>query len=188
MVPEDQERQLLLLSTFLKEFPDIPLNIEMKKSFKRKFNDTNRKGLKDNLRSFSAVLENDVSNRTVVVVSKYDDYIDEFRELNGGKYPTGLSIKEQLFLLFFKMNMKNRALETTYDSTYSGEKTIEKVRKAGGSTFVFLTGFGPFLPAIDKKIPSDDDIFKILDRGVDGVMTDRPKALREIIDRWKKNQ
>ena len=86
------------------------------------------------------------------------------------------------------MKMKNRALETNYDSTYSGEKTFEKVRQTGGSTFVFLTGFGPLLPAIDKKIPADDHIFRILDRGVDGVMTDRPKDLREIIDRWKRNQ
>ncbi len=83
--------------------------------------------------------------------------------------------------------MKNRAFETTYDSTYSGIKTIKKVRKAGGSTFVFLTGFGPFLPAIDKKIPSDEKIFKILDRGVDGIMIDRPACVREIIDRWKKH-
>jgi len=83
------------------------------------------------------------------------------------------------------MKMKNHALETTYDITYSGKKTIEKVREAGGSTFVFLTGLGPFLPAIDKIIPSDEKIFKILDRGVDGIMTDRPASIRKIINRWK---
>jgi glycerophosphoryl diester phosphodiesterase len=184
-VPKDEDRQLLLLSDFLKKFPDMPLNIEMKKSFKRKINNTNRRGLKDNIRAFTDILDNDLSNRTIVVVSGYDDYIDEFRELTDNKYPTGLSIQEQLFLLFFKMEMKNRALETTYDSTYSGIKTIEKVREAGGSTFVFLTGFGPFLPAIDKEIPPNEKVFKILDRGVDGVMTDRPASIREIIDRWK---
>jgi glycerophosphoryl diester phosphodiesterase len=184
-VPKDKDRQLLLLSDFLNEFPDIPLNIEMKKSFKRKINDTNRKGLKDNIRAFTDILDNDLSNRTKVVVSVYDDYIDEFRELNKEKYPTGLSIQEQLFLLFFNMKMKNRTLETTYDSTYSGIETIEKVRESGGSTFAFLTGFGPLLPAIDKEIPSDEKIFKILDRGVDGIMTDRPACVREIIDRWK---
>ena len=185
-VPMEQDRQLMLLSDFLKKFPDLPLNVEMKKSFKRKVNDTNQRGLKDNIRKFSDILNNDPSKRTIVVVSAYDDYIDEFREINKNKYPTGLSIKEQLFLLFFEMKMKNRALETTYDSTYSGTKTIEKVREAGGSTFVFLTAFGPFLPAVDKKDPSDEKIFKILDRGVDGIMTDRPASIRKIIDRWKK--
>ena len=160
----------------------------MKKSFKRKINDTDRKGLKDNIRAFTDILNNDISNRTIVVVSVHDDYIDEFRKITDNKYPTGLSIQEQLYLLFFKMEMKNRALETTYDSTYSGIKTIEKVREAGGSTFVFLTGFGPFLPAIDKKIPSEEKIFKILDRGVDGIMTDRPASIRQIVDRWKINR
>ncbi len=187
-VPKHEDRQLLLLSDFLKEFPDIPLNIEMKKSFKRKINDTNRRGLKDNIKVFTEILDNDPINRTKVVVSTKDDYIDEFRKLNEDKYPTGLSIQEQLYLLFFNIKMKNRALETTYDSTYSGIETIEKVREAGGSTFAFLTGFGPFLPAVDKKIPSDEKIFKILDRGIDGIMTDRPACLREIIDRWKSKQ
>jgi glycerophosphoryl diester phosphodiesterase len=184
-VPEDEDRQLLLLSDFITKFPDIPLNIEMKKSFKRKINDTDRRGLKDNIGAFTDILNNDPSNRTIVVVSGYDEYIDEFRDISDNKYPTGLSIQEQLYLLFFKMKMKNRALETTYDSTYSGIKTIEKVREAGGSTFVFLTGFGPILPAIDEKIPSEEKIFKILDRGVDGIMTDRPASVRPIIDRWK---
>jgi len=187
-VPEDEDRQLLLLSDFLTKFPDTPLNIEMKKSFKRKINDTDRKGLKDNIRAFTEILNNDPNNRTIVVVSVHDDYIDEFRDISDNKYPTGLSIQEQLYLLFFKMKMKNRALETTYDSTYSGVKTIEKVREAGGSTFVFLTGFGPILPAIDKKIPSEEKIFKILDRGVDGIMTDRPASIRQIVDRWKTNR
>ena len=185
-VPKDGDRQLMLLSDFLRKFPDLPLNVEMKKSFRRKINDTNQRGLKDNIRKFSDILNNDLSQRTIVVVSGYDDYIDEFRKLNNNKYPTGLSIQEQLFQLFFKMKMKNRALETSYDSTYSGTKTIERVREAGGSTFVFLTAFGPFLPAIDEKIPSDEKIFEILDRGVDGIMTDRPASIRKIIDRWKK--
>ena len=90
IVPKDEDRQLLFLSDFLKKFPNISLNIEMKKSFKRKINDTNRRGLKDNIRAFTNILDNDLSNRTIVVVSGYDDYIDEFRELSDNKYPTGL--------------------------------------------------------------------------------------------------
>jgi glycerophosphoryl diester phosphodiesterase len=36
----------------------------------------------------------------------------------------------------------------------------------------------------DAKEPSKRDIFEILDRGVDGIMTDRPKSVRAIMDRW----
>jgi len=183
-VPKDSDRCLLLLSDFLELFPDKPLNIEMKKSFKRNIDDTNRRGLRDNIKAFTDILNNDPGSRTKVVVSAYDDYIDEFRELNGDKFPTGLSVKEQLTLQFFDMDMRNRALETSYDKRLSSERIIEKVREAGGATFVFLTGFGFLLPAIDDEIPDDEAIFEVLDRGVDGIMTDRPESLRSIINRW----
>jgi glycerophosphoryl diester phosphodiesterase len=183
-VPEDPDRCLLLLSKFLELFPDKPLNIEMKKSFKRKINDTNRRGLKDNIKTFTDILNNDLGSRVKVVVSVHDDYIDEFRKLNGDKFPTGLSVKEQLTLQFFDMDMKNRALETSYDKHLSSEIIIEKVREAGGATFVFLTGFGFLLPAIDDEIPNYEAISEILDRGVDGIMTDRPETVRMIMNRW----
>jgi len=183
-VPEDPDRCLMLLSDFLSKFPDIPINIEMKKSFKRKINETNRRGLKDNIRAFTGILGIDPGNRSIVVVSAFDDYIDEFRELNGDRFPTGLSIKEQLTLQFFNIDMTNRALETSYNERLSSNRIIEKVHESGGSTFVFLTGFGFLLPAIDKEMPSDEEIFEILDRGVDGIMTDRPESIRSIMNRW----
>lgn len=55
IVPKEEDRQLLLLSDFLGKFSDIPLNIEMKKSFKRKINNTDRRGLKDNIRAFTDI-------------------------------------------------------------------------------------------------------------------------------------
>jgi len=185
-VPKEPDRCLMLLSDFLEQFQNKPLNIEMKKSFKRKINETSRRGLRDNVRVFSRILKRDPgSPRPIAVVSAYDDYIDEFRELNGERFPTGLSVQEQLMLLLFGKNMKNRALETSYSSLLSGKNIIDKVRETGGSTYVFLTGFGPLLPAIDDEIPADKEIFEILDRGVDGIMTDRPESLREIIKRWR---
>jgi hypothetical protein len=118
------------------------------------------------------------------VVSAIDEYIDEFREQNGKTYPTGLSTKEQLILHTVGMKMKNRALETTHSRLFTTREIVDRVRKAGGATFVFLTEFGPLLPAIDKHPPAEKDIFEILDRGVDGIMTDRPKSVRQIMDKW----
>jgi hypothetical protein len=45
----------------------------------------------------------------------------------------------------------------------------------------------------DKEInhPNDqsiEKIVKIFDRGVDGILTDRPACFREVIDRWKKER
>jgi len=181
-VPQEEDRCLLRLPDFLSEFKDIPLNIELKKSFKRKVNDTSRKGLKDNLRVFMDILEN-ASDRKILVVSASDNRIDEFREISGDKYPTGLSIKEQMCFWFYSLNMKNRALETSHDENLSSTSIVRKVRRAGGSTFVFLTGFGWLWPSIDRN-PKQEEIFEILDRGVDGVMTDRPQQVRQFIDDW----
>jgi len=183
-VPKEEDRSLLLFDVFLKKFSYSPLNIEIKESFNRHINGHDRKGLKDNLRAFSDILDSDVGNRVKVVVSAIDEYIDEFRKQNDEKYPTGLSTKEQLIMHFLGMKMKNRAFETVHSRLFTSPKIIEQVRKQGGATFVFLTEFGPLFPALDKHEPSEKDIFEILDRGVDGIMTDRPKSVRGLMDRW----
>jgi glycerophosphoryl diester phosphodiesterase len=183
-VPQEEDRGLMLFEVFLSRFPDPPLNIELKESFKRHINGNDRKGLKDNLRAFSDLLNRDAGNRVKVVVSAIDEYIDEFRNQNGEKYPTGLSTKEQLILHVLGMKMKNRALETVHSRLLTTPKIIEQVRKEGGATFAFLTEFGFLFPALDEHAPSEKDIFEILDRGVDGIMTDRPKSVRDIMDRW----
>lgn len=183
-VPKEDDRRLLLLDSFLEKFPDPPLNIEIKESFNRHVNDADRKGLKDNIRAFADILDADGGHRVKVVVSAIDPYIDEFRKQNGETYPTGLSTKEQLILHFLGMKMKNRAFETVHSRLFTSPKIIEQVRNRGGATFVFLTEFGPLFPALDAHEPSEKDIFEILDRGVDGIMTDRPKSVRDLMDRW----
>jgi len=50
----------------LKRFPDAPLNIELKESFKRHINGNDRKGLKDNIRAFSDFLNADAGSRIKV--------------------------------------------------------------------------------------------------------------------------
>jgi glycerophosphoryl diester phosphodiesterase len=185
-VPKEDDRCLLRLADFLKKFPKTPLNVEIKESFSRKINETDRKGLKDNIRALNEMLVNDSGSRKIVVVSANDIYIQEFRRCNREKFPSGLSTQEQLVLLlplaFF--GMKNRALETSYSQMISNKIMVQRIRNLGGSTFVFLTEFGRWLPAIDKDMPSDEAISEILDRGVDGIMTDRPECVRKIMNKW----
>ena len=55
---------------------------------------------------------------------------------------------------------------------------------------MFITGIGP-IPAIDEDLngdSSDNKIYEILDRGIDGIVTDRPKQVRQIMCRWIKNK
>ncbi len=185
-VTMSEDRNLLRLSDFLKKFQDVPLNIEMKESFELKTNECNRNDLHDNIRAFSDILAIHGGNRTIVVVSGNHDFIDEFRKINGSAFPTGLSVKEQLLLRIIDLDMRNRALETTHVNLLSTKRLINKVHRLGGATFVFLTAFG-FLRAIDKASnhPTRRQLFEILNRGVDGIMTDRPRRVREIMSEWR---
>jgi glycerophosphoryl diester phosphodiesterase len=187
-VPAEEERRLMRLADFLAAFPGTPLNIEIKDSFLRKVNDTDRKGLTHHLRVLTDLLVNAGGGRTIVVVSAVGEIIAAFRAMNGDAFPTGLSFKEQLWLqavgpLF---DMRRRALETSYSELAASRVIIDAVRRSGGATFVFLTEFGPLLPAIDAQPgrPSRRELFAILDRGVDGIMTDRPKRVRKLMDEW----
>ena len=82
------------------------------------------------------------------------------------------------------ISLENRVLETSYFPLFSISQIINKVNIAGSYTYVFLTGFGT-IPSIDTD-PDEKEIFKILNRGVDGIMTDRPKRIREIVEKWLK--
>ena len=108
--------------------------------------------------------------------------LKEFRRQDPKTYPTNLSWFEHLTLPFEKKILENRVFETTHVKYVSSRRIIEKVRKLGGSTYVFLTYLWPF-PAIDVDL-SEKNIFEILDRGVDGIMTDRPRCVRKIMDKW----
>ena len=125
-VPKEDDRCLLRLTDFLTQFPAIPLNVEMKKSFNRKINEADRKGLKDNIRAFCDILKRDINDRTIVVVSAIDHYIDEFREINGETFATGLSTQEQFVLLLniIGPRLKDRALETSYSPIISNKAIV----------------------------------------------------------------
>ncbi len=181
-VLNDKEgRELLLLSQFLSKFPTVPLNIELKASFKKNLGSQN--GLAGNIAEFVRVLDAGKYDRDIIVASASHSIIEEFRKQSGERFVTNLSWWEQLKLYFTGPDLQNRVLETVYHESISSEFLISKVRRLGGSTYVFLTKFGPY-PSIDVA-PEESQIMDILDRGVDGIMTDSPSAVRTIIDTWK---
>ena len=176
------DRRLLLLSEFLNIFPNIPLNIEMKESFTKHVG--GRDGLKENIREFLNILNKGRGNRTIIIASARHRILKEFRRQSNENYPiTNLSWLEILKLRVFDKVPEYRVLETSYDKMYSSERMIEEMRKSGGATYVFLTPF-LWIPSIDAKLVDEKTIFDILDRGVDGIMTDRPKYIRTIMEKW----
>jgi len=183
-VLKDKEgRELLLLSKFLNSFPEVPLNIELKESFKKNLGGHN--GLSDNIAKFIEILDAGKHKRDIIVASVSHSIIEEFRNQSNERYVTNLSWWEYLKLYFTKPNLRNRVLETVYHKFISSEILINRVRRLGGSTYVFLTKFGPF-PSIDINPKKHElKIMQILDRGVDGIMTGSPKKVLTIIETWK---
>jgi glycerophosphoryl diester phosphodiesterase len=184
-VLKDKEgRELLLLSQFLNKFPTAPLNIELKSSFKNNLGSHN--GLAGNIAEFVKVLDAGKYTRDIIVASASYAIIEAFRTQSGERYVTNLTWWEQLKLFFTSPALENRALETVYHKFIASEFLISKVRRLGGATYVFLTAYGPF-PSIDVD-PQERQIMNILDRGVDGIMTDSPSTVRTIINTWKQER
>ncbi len=185
--PDKEDRELMLLSEFLESFPNAPLNIELKGTIK------NNDALSENVGRFIEILKAGQKNRTIVVVSGNHKILKEFRTQSDGHFSTGLSALEQLFISFLPKTRKKPAFETTYDRFWTSDRRIQKIRDLDGATYVFITGFGP-IPALDGEDFDPENlkhleklekkIAELLDRGIDGIMTDRPKTVKSIMDRW----
>jgi glycerophosphoryl diester phosphodiesterase len=182
------KRKLLLFSEFLKAYPKAPLNIELKKSFLKKLG--GREGLNDNIKEFFKILEEYGGNRTIIITSANGQILETFRKFNNDKFHTTLTVAEQFAIKFFNTSYHKPIVETTYANFWTNRFLVETVHAQGGEIYVFITGFGP-IPAIDQDLKGDSSknkICEILDRGVDGIMTDRPKQVRQIMCRWLKEK
>ncbi len=183
-VPQLDNRGLLLLPDFMDAFPNHPLNIELKESFAMPFDAPHRAALPDNIKAFCEVLDLHARKRPIVVVSADTHIIKEFRRQVGNRYPTGLSGFEQL-LFCLGAGRDGPAFETSHFLVT--DYLVRRVHRSGGSIFVFVTEFGP-IQALDQEIAFSEEIrskiVKLLDMGVDGLMTDRPAEMRKVIDSW----
>jgi len=179
-VPRQKDRRLLLLSDFLRLFATAPLNIEMKGSFKMALG--GRDGLQANVAAFRNILLNANHRPTIVIASASKEILAAFRTIDGDHFPTNLTFWEQIKLKVSKTAPKQRVLETSYWKVLSGRKIIQKMHRSNSATYVFITGFGP-IEALDCDL-KEASITELLSRGVDGIMTDRPRAVRKIMHQW----
>ncbi len=81
--------------------------------------------------------------------------------------------------------LANRAFETSH--ALLGRRLVREVRKRDGSLYVFLTGFWP-VGGIDHRSTEKlrEPLFKLLDSGVDGIMTDYPQRVGALVREWRK--
>jgi glycerophosphoryl diester phosphodiesterase len=181
-VPQEPDRLLLTLQDFLTLFPHAPLNLELKSSFKRR-----------HLARLIEILEANNPSRVGVIASNYNEpLIDAFDQQTKGRFATNLPILQSLvcrlaagFHLLHLRSLNRRAVQLPHPKWITPVTLVDQVRRAGGGTYVFLTAI-PLVSALDAKdgSPEEQDLFELLDRGVDGIMTDRPGRVRQLMDQW----
>ena len=181
-----EDTRLLLLEEMMQRFPDAPLNIEMKRDSFRL----------DHVERLVKVIDAHHGDRPILVVSQSRSLIERFRDLSKRRYPTGLSISEvaRAFAKAALPGLKNRGLDAhALQSSHAWHLTpgflVEDAQDAGAAVHVFLNKTSILAGALDESAgtPTQEQISNLLDRGVDGIMTDRPGRVRGLIDFWIRN-
>lgn len=207
------QRQLMLLSDFLdnvKRFDTdekkIPINIEMKGEkipgiSSSKFLNS------EIMRTFVELLESRRNGRTILIASTKKRVLDRFVEM-GGRFPINVPMSEQLVYLtkvrpwylraagwllqIFPsirrgIDLRGRAFQTSHHLLT--QSLVDEVHRAHGAIHVFLTKFAFFKPLIQDKTMDEQvlktALFKLLETGVDGIMTDYPLLVSRILNEWK---
>jgi glycerophosphoryl diester phosphodiesterase len=183
-INRSDDRRLLSLERYLKLFPGIPTNIELKGSIKP-----------EHVECLIALLDLDQgeTQRKLLLVSAVPSLIREIRKQTKGRsekqYATGFSAPEVLsarlraLVRLPQKDATNRALQSVHASGLSPQRLVTGVQKSGGAVHLFLTAFRPF-HAIDEQEgePTVEQLRPVLMRGVDGIMTDRPVQVRRVME------
>ena len=154
------------LGEVLREFPYLRVNIEVKEA---------QPGIEEAL--LETIAGADAKDR-VLVVSEIPDIMDRFRELSGGGISTGASRREiESFYVLNRLHLKS-LLRPSYDALqvpveYEGwevvtPRFVEAAHNRGVRVDVWT-------------IDDPEEMRRLLDLGVDVIMTNRPEILSEVL-------
>ena len=176
-IPRSDDVRIMLLEELLWDFKDMPLNIEIKKDTFLKKDGLGPDG------KVKALLKLLAEHAEPIVISSQSRQLLRLVQEHS-RYPTGLSTWRALgVLLGLDIDVDKRAYQVPWFPLATPRKLIRRIKEEGGAVHVFITG--PV--ALDRKegSPEKETLFRLLDRGVDGVMTDRPSRVRHLIDQWR---
>ena len=184
-VPQCADRQLLLLQDFLELFPCVPVNIEAKNLF------ISPAQIDRLVAIFNEAPNCPETNakRPMLFASGNDLALIAFRDATSS-YATNVGgLRSLIAPAPFLCPQEKRALQVPRADWYSGPWVVSNMHNAGGAVHVFVTHFlgTRGLDEYDGQI-TQAQIDELLDRHVDGIMTDRPLEVRALIDNWKQRQ
>ncbi|HXT64660.1 MAG TPA: glycerophosphodiester phosphodiesterase [Pyrinomonadaceae bacterium] len=152
------------LSDVLEEFGDLRMIIEMKPAF-----------ASPAAKLWEMLQKYDMTDK-VLVASFSDSYIDEFRDLSQGEVATSLSIEEfGEFVLGFHGFEEHSVKPCVIDAPYwmLTEHLINKIKERGYKVHAWT-------------VNNAEEMGRMRDLEVDGIITDYPKTLLDILGRTPK--
>lgn len=154
------------LAEVYREFPDRPVVIELK---------GDRPGTEEAL--WSAIEAAGAQRRTLVATNG-TAVIRRFRAASGGAVPTAASVNE--FAIFWLLSFPG--LHRLYDAPFQALQPPEVYRGIRVVTPRFVRRAHEAGFRVDVWTVNDEsDMRRLLDWGVDGIMTDRPDVLAKIL-------
>ena len=201
-VPREDETRLMTLRQLLdllrKELDEaagftVGLNIELKTDT---FKLGDQSDDKDPVKTVVGMLKSEIeaTGRKILVVSQNESLLDYVRKLAKNEnldLARGLSFWEALNPEDLDKDenrgedevWRNRALQTFWFPFASSRDRVKHIGERKGTTHVFITE--PLGLDHEPHWPTEKSLFRLFRRGIDGVMTDRPARVREMIERWR---
>lgn len=157
------------LEEVYKEFPDVPINVEIKEE---------QPNIEQAL--WRVIEEAEAADRTLVVSGK-TSIIRRFRKISGGQVATGSSIMEILvFYLLSRLGL-SRLLRPSFQALQVPEGYRNILRLV---TPRFVQDAHQLGVRVDVwTINTEPDMLRVLGSGADGIMTDRPDILAQLLHR-----
>ncbi len=165
--------RILTLDEVFKEFPDVAINMEIKEDLP---------GIEEAI--LAVIRRNGAKDRTLVAARDHA-VIKRFREVSGGAVSTSASEREILnFFLISRLNLES-FFQPPYDAlqipvVYGGAKVatprfIEAAHNRGVRVDVWT-------------VNEPDEMNRLLDLGVDVIMTNRPKVLNTVLEQRREQK
>jgi glycerophosphoryl diester phosphodiesterase len=162
----DQGVRVPELGEVLREFPYLRVNIDVKED---------QPGVEEAL--LKTISDSDAEDR-VLVVSEIASVVDRFREVSEGSVSTGASRREtESFYLLSKLRLEG-FLRPSYEALqvpveYEAREVVtprfvEAAHNQGGRVDVWT-------------VDDPEEMRRLLDLGVDAIMTNRPEVLAEVL-------
>ena len=156
------------LEEVYQEFPDVPLNIEIKED---------QKGIEQKL--WEVIEEAEAEDHTLVVAKK-TSVIRRFREVSGKQVKTGASAPEMLAFIICSHLYPSCQLQPSYRAL--------QVWKEVGTLRIVQAAHRSGIQVDVWTVDDEEDMHRFIDYGVDGIMTDRPDRLNRLLERHVKDR